>query len=74
MSSMIKYITIMAAAVVLCSFAENKTIVKTPVTEYFFFELRPVNPQMPYYFSQTIDIEYNDSIDLRRQMRMSFTS
>ena len=72
---MFNRLLIVVAFISLSSFAGNKNDLpsgKAPITEFFFFELRPVNSQFPYYFSQSIAIEYNDSTDLRRQMRMYF--
>ena len=45
---------------------------KAQTTAFFFFELQPVKGDVPYYFSQTLKISYNDSLDLRRQMRLYF--
>jgi hypothetical protein len=64
---MYKYIVIIATALLFCAQTS-----KAQSAAYFFFELQPTKADVPYYFSQTLKISYNDSLDLKRQMRNYF--
>jgi len=64
---MYKYIVIITTALLFCTHTG-----KAQTAAYFFFELQPTKADVPYYFSQTLKISYNDSLDLKRQMRMYF--
>lgn len=69
---MIKYLLTVIGTYALLFTISKANPVNTPVKEYFFFELKPTKANLPYYFSQTIAVSYNDSVDLRRQMTNYF--
>jgi len=50
----------------------GKNLNNSPVTQYFYFEMMPVKPNLPYYFSQVILVSYNDDSDFIRQRRLYF--
>ncbi len=57
--------------IILYSFNKEKHK-RIPTDAFFFFEMQPVKADLPYYFSQTIELSYNDQPDLDRQRRNHF--
>ena len=53
------------AACMLCSFSGSNVT----TTEYYYFQLTPNRPDMPYYISQTLGIDYVDHPDLMKQQK-----
>jgi hypothetical protein len=70
MKKYLKLISIAITAFIFYSFIGSAA--HTQTTEFFFFELEPVKADLPYYFSQTISISYNDDMDLIRQKKLYF--
>jgi hypothetical protein len=69
-----KYLkTLLIPFILITLYSFNKETHKhIPTDAFFFFEMQPVKVDLPYYFSQTIELSYNDQPDLDRQRRNYF--
>ncbi len=64
-----KIANVLGLAVVITMLSFTTKLSNEPITEFYYMQLQPVKAGLPYYFSQTLSITYNDNTDLLKQKR-----
>jgi hypothetical protein len=64
-----KIANVLALALVVTILSFTTKLNNEPVTEFYYMQLQPVKAGLPYYFSQSLSITYNDNTDLLKQKR-----